>query len=79
MYNSLYVMYPLCMQNYSRMNFSTVLGNVFKYNYFSSNREATGAMTNLVITFLKFAKSPNVFHFATHLKYSNPRTYLYLN
>jgi len=79
MYNYIYVLYPLYLQYYSSMNFSKILGKVFKYNFFSPNREATGAMTNLVFTFLKFAKTPNIFHFATHLKYSDPRTYLYLN
>jgi hypothetical protein len=50
--------------------------NIF---YFSANQEQTGAMTNLVATFLKFAKARNIFHFVTHLKHSNPRTYLQMN
>jgi len=61
--------------NYSRLNFSTVVGKVLNI-LFSANREPTGAMTNLVATFLEFAKARNIFHFDTHLKYSNPRTYL---
>jgi len=66
---------PVTFENFSRLNFSTVVGKVSNI-IFSTNQEPTDAMTNLVATFLEFAKARNIFHFATHLKYSNPRTYL---
>ena len=37
------------------------------------------ATTNLLVTFPKFVKAPNIFHFVTHLKYPKSRTYLHLN
>jgi len=44
-----------------------------------SNGRHRIATATLVVTFLKFVKAPNIFHFVTHLKYPKTRTYLRLN
>ena len=58
-------------------NFCKVLKYQFSFHLSSGSQRA--AMTNPVVTFLKFVKAPNIVHFATHLKYSKTRTYILLN